>query len=172
MKATRGPNRGLESTSQEMETVKWEVKIGEKTSHSRKKDKDQNDQRQDKCGGQRTESQHRGKLLNKENQQRVRSEGRHECQCLMLTAYQKKPTDNCWLQDTLDWSYCMSRTNMKSQVPGPTSRSSTKKEEKSIWTQLSLNHQTLEDNRVTSLKNRGEKKDVIQESDSQPSYCS
>lgn len=60
---------------------------------------------------------------------------------------------------------------MKSQVPGPTSRSSTKKEEKSIWTQLSLNHQTLEDNRVTSLKNRG-KKDVIQESDSQPSYCS
>lgn len=40
MKATWGPNRGLESTSQEMETVKWEVKIGEKTSHSRKKDKE------------------------------------------------------------------------------------------------------------------------------------
>lgn len=95
MKATRRPNRGLELTSQEMESVKWEVKIGGKTSHSRKKRQgDQNDQRQDKRGGQRTESQYRGKLLNKENQQRVRSEGRHECQCLMLTAYQKKPTDN------------------------------------------------------------------------------
>ena len=60
---------------------------------------------------------------------------------------------------------------MKSQVLGPTSRSSTKKEEKSVWTQLSLNHQTLEDNRVMSLKNQG-KKDMIQESDSQPSDCS
>lgn len=40
MKATRRPNQGLESTSQEMESVKWEVKIGGKTSHSRKKDKE------------------------------------------------------------------------------------------------------------------------------------
>lgn len=88
-----------------------------KKSHSRKKDKEtKSNQRKDKCEGQRTESQYRGRLLNKRADKPVRNAERPECQRLMLTEDQKKPTDNSWPRDTLEWSYCISRINKKSQV--------------------------------------------------------
>lgn len=84
-----------------------------------------------------------------------------------VTVYQKKPTDNCQLRYTRMKLFIKDQQEITSTQGKQAGHLQEGK--KNLSGRSPQLHQTLENNEVMSPKNQG-KKDVIQESDRQPSY--